>query len=76
MCRRGMASLSPDVQQYNSRIGHHVVESKRRALHVVEARVYAHVGHVSIVDRAHLEVLEMLAPLLVKMYYERSHFVR
>ena len=51
--RRGKASLSLGVQQYSSGTGHHVVESKRRALHVVGGLVYVRVGHISRVNLAH-----------------------
>ena len=39
---------------------------------MVEAGVYVRVGHISIVDLAHLAVLTLLSPLCVGMHYERS----
>ena len=49
-----------------------IVESNRRALHVVKAGVYVRVGRISIVDLAHLAVLP---PLRVGMHHERSPWV-
>ena len=54
-----MASLSLGVQQYSSGIGHHVVESKVKALHAVETGVYVRFGPISIVDLAHLAILRL-----------------
>ena len=42
---------------------------------MVKAGVYVQVGHISIVDRAHLAVLAMFPPLFVEMHYERSPWV-
>ena len=38
---------------------------------MIKAGVYVRVGHIGIVDRAHLAVLAMLPPLFVGMHYER-----
>ena len=47
------------LQVLHDRMGHHAVESKGRALHVGGGVVYVRVGHISIVDLAHLTVLAM-----------------
>ena len=52
-----------------------VLESKRRALHVVKAGVYVRAGHIRIVDRAHLAVLAVPPPVFVWMHYERASCV-
>ena len=49
-----------DVQQYSSGIGHHVVESKRRALLVVKRGGLRTRWSYSIVDLAHLAILRLL----------------
>ena len=49
--------MSLNVQQYSSGIGHHVIDSKRRALHVVGAGIYVRVGRSSIVHLAPLAAL-------------------
>ena len=68
----GKTWLSLDVQQYSSRTGHHVVESKRRALHVVGRMVYVRVGRISTIDLAHLAVFALLSPPRVGMHHKRS----
>ena len=73
--RRGEARRRCHVQQNSSGTRHHTVESKRSALHVLEAGLYVHVGHISIVDLANLTVLAMLPPLLVGMHYKRTSWV-
>ena len=39
---------------------------------MVEAGLYVRIGHVNIVDRAHLAALAMVPNLLVGMHYKRS----
>ena len=53
----GKARLSLYVQQCSSGIEDNVVESKRRALHVVGREVYVRVGLISTVDLAYLAAL-------------------
>ena len=71
----GKASLSLNVQQYNSKIGHYVVESIRRALHTAGKGGLRMRWSNSVVDLAHLPAFAMLPPLLFSILYERSPWV-
>ena len=63
------------VQQYSLGTIHYIVESKISALHVVEPLVYVRVDNISIVDLAHLAVLKLFHPRLVRMHYARSPWI-